>query len=286
MKNRSNNYSRIGGLGAWGLGGLVLLLVLATIPAQAFALGITPGERVIANEPAKTFEYSGLILNNDGKEMKITLDIEGDLKPYISVEPKTMEFTKDEKQKEYFVQVLVPFSLEEDKNTGYVLATEEISIPKGETIVSAALAVKSRIVIGSEDDKVKVENLERVDLDETVESETGGLTTGLVVGKGSKAGLFQNKFVGVLLLTAGLLIMGGLVLMGVSYQKQASKTAKKKKVEKKIQKQVQAQEQVLALEEYISKCKKQGLSKEYMQRELVKQGWNGAVVKKILDKSA
>ena len=258
---------------------IIVLMLLIALPAQALAIGITPGSRIVAREPGKTFEYRGLILNNEHKDITVGLEVEGELKGFVSVEPKMMKFTKDEKQKEYTYQVMVPFSAETG-SMAYILAIEQAKTESGG--ISAVLSVKSRITIGETPKKAPKEDLVRIDTGTVLETKAETKTTGLVIGKESKAGLFKNKIAGIILLTAGLLIMGGLLLMGVSYKQQASKTAVKKKKKKKKEQQAKVQERLLELEDYVSKCREKGVSKEQIKKDLVKKEWDEKVVDKLL----
>jgi len=274
--------------GAPGLGGsgnlwskwvLLALVLLIALPAQALAIGISPGSRVIERTPGKTFEYRGLILNNEQKDMTVGLEVEGELKGFVSIEPKVLEFTKDEAQKEYTCQVMVPFSAETG-NMVYIIATEQVKTASDG--IAAVLSVKSRITIGEEPKQVPKEDLVRIDTGAVAETEAETRVTGLVIGKESKAGLFKNKIAGIILLTAGLLIMGGLLLMGVSYKTQASKAAVKKKKNKKKEQQANVQTRLLELEDYVSKCRARSISKEQIRKDLVKKEWDEKVVDKVL----
>ncbi|MDP7282235.1 MAG: hypothetical protein QF475_01165 [Candidatus Undinarchaeales archaeon] len=288
MKSKTGIRYQVSGIGSrWLKITLIVAVLLIALPAQAFALGISPGERVIKNQPGKTFEYVGLIVNNEYKDMTVNLEVGGDLKQFVSVEPKELNFTREESQKTYIVQVLVPFTIEPGQNLGYILASEEPEAQEGEMKISTTVAVKSRIVIASNETEEKQNVLEKVDAgDGVLETESGPRTTGLVVGKESRAGLFQNKMVGIILLISGLLIMGGLMLIGVNYQKQASQVAVKKKEEKRVQKQVTAQEQLLALEDYIQKCRNRGISKEKIKARLIQEKWDEKVINKLLKRAS
>jgi len=257
---------------------LVILALLAALPAQALALGITPGSVYVENQSSKTFDYRGLIINNEHKDMTVGLTVGGDIKQYVSVEPKEITFTHDELQKEYAYQVLVPFSLEKG-NTAYILASEKYKEAAGAgTVISARLAVKSRIIIGDRPKVMQEEEPERVDTGsgKMLEKEPESKTTGLVVSKESKAGLFSSKIIGILLLTAGLIIIGGLFLIGVSYKKKPSTSGKIMQ---------SAPEHSIALEEYISKCRAHDMSEETIRAELEKKGWDEKIVKKMLKKA-
>jgi len=273
---------RRGAVNLWSKWILIVLVLLIALPAQALAIGISPGFRAIERIPGKTFEYRGLILNNELKEMTVGLEVEGDMKGFVSVEPKVMKFTKDEKQKEYSYKVLIPFS-EESGSTAYILATEQFLAESGG--ISAVLSVKSRIEIATNVKKSPGDDFVLVTAPTELETEVETRTTGLVIGKESKAGLFKNKVVGIMLLTAGLIIMGGLLLMGVSYKKQASKAAVKKKKKKKKEQQAKVQERLLELEDYVSKCRAKGISKDKIRKDLVKKEWDEKVVNKLLKRS-
>ncbi len=150
MKSKTGIRYQVSGIGSrWLKITLIVAVLLIALPAQAFALGISPGERVIKNQPGKTFEYVGLIVNNEYKDMTVNLEVGGDLKQFVSVEPKELNFTREESQKTYIVQVLVPFTIEPGQNLGYILASEEPEAQEGEMKISTTVAVKSRIVIAS-----------------------------------------------------------------------------------------------------------------------------------------
>jgi hypothetical protein len=264
---------------------LVILALLIALPAQAFALGISPGERFVPNESAKTFEFRGLIFNNEAKDMVVELEVGGDLKAFVSVDPKVLEFTNEDKQKQYTYQVLVPFTIDPEKTTGYIIAKEQFSQEGKGVSIGSTLAVKSRITLGDRPPSpIRETVLEKIDSDNILEAD-GTKTTGLVVGKESQAGIFKNKIVGAILLIAGLLIMGGLVLMGAHFQKESSKDNKKKRDTIKKQKQETAQETLLELEDYIKKCKAKGFSSEKIKSELIKKEWSEKVVTKLLKRN-
>jgi len=263
---------------------LILIVLLAVLPGQALAVGISPGLKFIEKDFGTTFEHKGLIVNNEHKVMTVTLEVEGPLKGFINVEPKILEFTVNDKEKEYICQVMVPFSIDDDETEASIIATEQVLSVDGSSI-SAVLSVKSRIIFGDNPGNKVDDVLEKLDNQQKqLEQEAASKTTGLVVGKGSKAGLFQNKLVGIILLTAGLLIMSGLLLLGVSYKKQSSTEAKKQKVIKKKEKLLKTQKTLLELEKYVSQSLDKGSSKDKIQKTLVKQGWDKEIVEGILSR--
>jgi hypothetical protein len=263
---------------------LMLIVLLAALPAQALAVGISPGVKYIEKDFGTTFEHRGLIVNNEHKVMTVTLEVEGPLKGFINVEPKILKFTENDKKKEYIVQVMVPFSINEDETEAFITASEQISSNDGSSI-SAVLSVKSRIIFGDNPANKIDDVIEKLDRQQKqLEQEAASKTTGLVVGKGSKAGLFQNKLVGIILLTAGLLIMSGLLLLGVSYKKQSTKEAKKQKIKKKKEKLLNTQKTLLELEAYVLQSRKKGVSKDKIQKTLEKKGWDKEIVKEILSR--
>ena len=125
---------------------LSFMLVLAVMH-YASALGITPGRTTIQFESGLKKTVDVKVLNNEKKDMKVTLFARGDLSDYITISEDSLDFAKDDEEKTFTYDINLPENINEPglKETD-IVARE---IPKEEdstgTTVSALVAVVSQL---------------------------------------------------------------------------------------------------------------------------------------------
>jgi hypothetical protein len=98
---------------------ILALIVVLPLP-RVLAIGIAPANIEVVYEPGteKTLAYR--IYNTEGIGFLAKINITGSLAPYVSVEPKELAFTKDDKVKSFILKLKMPEKL--DKAAGATIS--------------------------------------------------------------------------------------------------------------------------------------------------------------------
>ena len=131
----------------------ILCLVLPT----AAAIGIAPAERKIGFEPGLEAVYTGLIINNEGKDLTAKLSVVGPMPEAVSLHQAEIHLGPDEDEKQFEYTVKLPRNLEGAGLLAEIVATE-VAEPKttSGTTISVVSAVKLRIIIVEEGELLTV----------------------------------------------------------------------------------------------------------------------------------
>src|SRR3989338_2662976 len=135
---------------------ICLLISLAIIVLSVdliFSLGITPGRTTLDYVSGEDHEISFSVLNNEHKNMKVILMIQGELNNSITLftgeDDGIIEFIPSEDSKQFKYKITMPelISNSPGLHTGEILALE---IPSGDasgTIVGATTAVITQLYV-------------------------------------------------------------------------------------------------------------------------------------------
>ena len=128
---------------------IILALALILIITHVSAIGITPGSTKINFEPNKEQEVNFKILNNEKKDMKVFLNIEGDLAQYVTLSNILVDFKAIEESKSFTYKIKMPGELEKPgTHTAKIIALE--LPPKAESqgnYIGARIGVVSRLEV-------------------------------------------------------------------------------------------------------------------------------------------
>ena len=127
---------------------IIITLLTILLIQNAYALGITPARTTINFEPNLNQEFTVTILNNQNKETRVDISLEGNLKQHISLEKNTVTLKPNENKKLNF-KVNLPEKIEKPGNHDIEIVITEIPLePKStQTTVQAAVSVSSQIRI-------------------------------------------------------------------------------------------------------------------------------------------
>jgi hypothetical protein len=92
---------------------LAAILVLFSLSAaNAAAIGLTPGRTTVDYSPGLESSVTFTIVNNEHKEFKALVYVEGDLKDSITLDKNIVEFKETDNSKDFTYSVKLPSSLE------------------------------------------------------------------------------------------------------------------------------------------------------------------------------
>ncbi|MCD4666749.1 hypothetical protein K8R47_02990 [archaeon] len=129
---------------------LVFFLVFAIlIIHKVDAIGVTPGRTTIDFEPDLSQDIKFTVINNEQKDMKAVLRIEGDLAQYIKVSQALINFKAEEDSKELTYRVNLPKDISKKGiNKGSIIIMElpeEVDQPGA--FVGATAAVATELIV-------------------------------------------------------------------------------------------------------------------------------------------
>ncbi len=92
---------------------IVIVIVLAMLPVNAQAIGITPGRATMDFEPNKEGQVTFTILNNERKEFRALVYAEGDLMDYITSDKNIVDFTESDESKKFTYSYKLPAEIDQ-----------------------------------------------------------------------------------------------------------------------------------------------------------------------------
>jgi len=124
---------------------LFLLAVLVLIAVDVSALGVAPARRIVDFEP--NLKYTNEItITNDNKDMKVSIDVQGELSDYIKLSQVLVDFTKDVKEKKVKYELELPATVLKPGNNDITLVITELPSEAGVgTFVGARISVLSQV---------------------------------------------------------------------------------------------------------------------------------------------
>ena len=137
MKNQTKKATRA----------IIWVVMLLLCLNMAFALGIRP----VKSEAGSMQTYDGKfkVVNNDHKEMRARIYVEGDLKDYIELRQTEIEFTSSEEMKEVGFTLRVPErTLPPGRAEGRIIVEEQLySAPTSDGYVAANLKMTHKVYL-------------------------------------------------------------------------------------------------------------------------------------------
>ena len=127
---------------------VIAIIFLIAFAQDVLALGITPGRAVYDYAPGRQEDVAFKVINNEHKNMKILLYVEGELNQSITLYNTVLEFTSSEEEKDLKYTFKLPESLEEPRMHVTRIIAREIPEKTDEgTFVGATVAVASELYI-------------------------------------------------------------------------------------------------------------------------------------------
>jgi hypothetical protein len=158
---------------------LVIIVLLSLLFIQGvYALGITPGRAVFDFSPGREAQVAFKIINNEHKEMKVAIEVYGELNGSVKLEKKIFYFKASDYEKETAYTFKLPNTLNGSGiHEARIVAME---IPSGEesgTLVSATVAVATQLYVQVPYPGKYLES--RIDIQESEVNETTKFFIGL-----------------------------------------------------------------------------------------------------------
>ena len=117
--------------------------------ANVYAIGITPGRTIMDFEAGLEKEVQFKVLNDQGKDMKVLLYVEGEFSKNIQIKEKVIEFKKDESEKVLSYKFKLP--KEKIKPGEHITSIIAMEIPSNQsvngTFIGATVAVATQLKI-------------------------------------------------------------------------------------------------------------------------------------------
>ena len=101
---------------------LVVLLIIITI-TNVFALGIAPSKKIIEYDNQE-HTISVMIINNEEKNMKIALSVQGPLSEYVTIDEQVLDISSTELEKKFTYKFQLPYGMETGTQTINIVASE------------------------------------------------------------------------------------------------------------------------------------------------------------------
>ena len=127
-----------------------LIAIISTLSVLPFvkAIGISPGRAMYDFEPNKIVNGTFSVINNEHKEMKVLLDVKGELNKSLILYNKLVEFKADEEEKTFSYTLKMPGSLKPGKHLVEIVALElPKELEKPGTFIGATVAVATQIYV-------------------------------------------------------------------------------------------------------------------------------------------
>jgi hypothetical protein len=91
---------------------LFIGLLFLVLPSFTYALGVMPAGRLFEYEPGKTHSFDLNIINNDAREMSVSVYVHGEFSEYVVVQDPILQFSPADKEKKTRVTFKIPDGLE------------------------------------------------------------------------------------------------------------------------------------------------------------------------------
>lgn len=151
---------------------LLLLLITLVLLYDVLALGISPSTREVYFEPGieKTLSYH--IINNENKNISVSLAVSGDLKDYIILNDSIVDVPDTEEKRKLYYTLNFPSEIEPGNWKAEIIATSRSSVKAGTSsgpgnTITASMSIASEIsVIAASPDNYLIAELDAHDVPE------------------------------------------------------------------------------------------------------------------------
>jgi len=123
---------------------VLLIISILFFAKEGIALGVTPGRNIIDFEPGSKQIYDLTIVNNEHKNFRALLYLEGDLKEFVTLGTSEINFTSDEESKTIQYIINFPEDIKEPGTHEVKLIISEATDPETEEIYT--INVKTEVI--------------------------------------------------------------------------------------------------------------------------------------------
>ncbi|MBU0470120.1 MAG: hypothetical protein KKA62_05240 [Nanoarchaeota archaeon] len=125
------------------VGIFVLLLTLQLVDA----VGIRPAKTNLIFEEGKDYSKTIWVVNNEQRDLTVSIYVEGEMKEYVSVSQKTVTLRSDDDSKEIGVEVHLPENVPAGTSTANIVFEETLDEAGSENVVSSKVVLKHKVLI-------------------------------------------------------------------------------------------------------------------------------------------
>ncbi|MDO8556686.1 MAG: hypothetical protein Q7R96_05960 [Nanoarchaeota archaeon] len=128
---------------------LALLLFISSLTTNVQAIGITPGRTTVDFTPGHEQEITFQVLNNEHKDMKVLLRVEGELASYVKLKEVLVDFAATEESKTFTYLVTLPTSFEKAGDHEANIIAQELpkDLNQAGTYIGATAAVATNLLV-------------------------------------------------------------------------------------------------------------------------------------------
>jgi hypothetical protein len=128
---------------------VIFFIILVIMVGNVLALGITPGRTTINIDKGGSHiqNHSFSVLNNEHKNLKILLNVQGELNQSITLYDVLVDYLPSEESKQFDFQIKIDNKLEPGLHTAEIVAMEIPSAGVSGTYVGATVAVVSQVYV-------------------------------------------------------------------------------------------------------------------------------------------
>ena len=125
---------------------VIIVLIFLLLNQAALALGLSPAKKIMDFAPNKEETITFNLINNENKDLKVFVEVSGELAQYIQIPNNVVIINKDEKSKELYLVVILPENFEragliESK----IRVSQVLDVGQGTLQISAAPSLKARL---------------------------------------------------------------------------------------------------------------------------------------------
>ena len=127
---------------------IFVVISLLCLSSFVTALGMSPGRNTLSFSPGMSGQGAFNIVNSEGKDMLVSINVQGDLASYIKINARRVNIKADTEKELYTYSYDFPDSLPPGLNTAEIIVTEIPDQATGsETYVGATVAVAHQVYV-------------------------------------------------------------------------------------------------------------------------------------------
>ncbi len=125
---------------------VITVLLFLLLNQIVLALGLSPAKKVINFAPNKEETVTFNLINNENKDLKVFVEVTGELAEYIRVQDDTVTINKDEKSKSLVLEINLPENFERPGLFESVVRASQVSdVGEGATQISIVPSLKAKL---------------------------------------------------------------------------------------------------------------------------------------------
>ena len=125
---------------------VIIVLIFLMLNQIAIALGISPAKKVIDFAPNKEETITFNLINNENRDLRVFVEISGDLEKYIQIPNNIVTINKNEKSKELNLEIILPENFERPGLFESTIKVSQVSdVDGGVTRISIVPSLKAKL---------------------------------------------------------------------------------------------------------------------------------------------